>query len=134
MPSDRQEITAKALDAIPGWFWYADRQLFEWVLSRPDVAGDLLELGVYLGKSAVLVGSHLRPGETFTVCDLFESEAPEEANHAETTRSYPALTRDRFERNYLAFHDAPPTVVHGPTSVILDHVAPASCRFVHVDA
>ncbi|WP_433511131.1 class I SAM-dependent methyltransferase [Nonomuraea sp. CA-143628] len=124
---------AAALDRIPGWFWPADQRLFGWFLSA-DAPGDLLELGTYLGKSAVLIGGHLRPGETFTVCDLFESEAPDAANEAETTGSYSTLTRQRFEQNYLSVHDSLPQIVHGPTSVILNHVKADSCRFVHVDA
>lgn len=124
---------AAALDRIPGWFWPADQRLFGWFLSA-DAPGDLLELGTYLGKSAVLIGGHLRPGERFTVCDLFESEAPDAANEAETTGSYSTLTRQRFEQNYLSVHDGLPEIVHGPTSVILDHVKAESCRFVHVDA
>ncbi|GII67392.1 hypothetical protein Skr01_74770 [Sphaerisporangium krabiense] len=133
----REELTPKALDRIPGWFWGTDQRLFTWLLSEKaadEPPGDLLELGAYMGKSAILIGAHLREGETFTVCDLFESDAPEETNNTETSRSYSTLTRDRFEENYLAFHDALPRIVHGPTSVILDHVAPGSCRFVHVDA
>lgn len=121
------------LEQIPGWFWPADQRLFDWFLSQ-DGPGDLLELGAYLGKSAVLIGRHLREGERFTVCDLFESEAPDAANDAETTRSYSTLTRRRFEENYLGFHDTLPEIVHGPTSEILIHVKPDSCRFVHVDA
>lgn len=122
-----------SLEQIPGWFWPADQRLFDWFLSD-DRHGDLLELGAYLGKSAVLIGRHLREGERFTVCDLFESEADDAANDAETSRSYATLTRRRFEENYLAFHDTLPDIVQGPTSQILEHVKPGSCRFVHVDA
>ncbi|MGP3960906.1 class I SAM-dependent methyltransferase [Nonomuraea sp. 3N208] len=122
-----------ALERIPGWFWPADQRLFEWFLSG-TVPGDVLELGTYLGKSAVLIGAHVREGETFTVCDLFESDAPEADNNAETTRSYSTLTRRQFEQNYLSIHDALPEIVHGPTSIILDHVKADTCRFVHVDA
>ncbi|MEO3870003.1 class I SAM-dependent methyltransferase [Nonomuraea sp. B12E4] len=122
-----------ALERIPGWFWPADQRLFEWFLSA-DTSGDLLELGTYLGKSAVLIGGYARPGETFTVCDLFESEAPDADNDVETTKSYSTLTRRKFEQNYLSVHDTLPEIVHGPTSIILDHVKADSCRFVHVDA
>ena len=31
--------------------------------------GDLAELGTYLGKSAVLIGEYVQPGETSTVID-----------------------------------------------------------------
>ncbi|MFB4283220.1 class I SAM-dependent methyltransferase [Nonomuraea sp. MTCD27] len=123
-----------ALERIPGWFWPADQRLFEWFLSDDAARGDVLELGTYLGKSAVLIGGHVRQGETFTVCDLFESDAPDADNDAETSRSYSALTRRQFEQNYLSVHTTLPEIVHGPTSVILDHVEADTCRFVHVDA
>ncbi|MFJ8490638.1 class I SAM-dependent methyltransferase [Streptomyces sp. NPDC094038] len=125
------------LDDVPGWFPVLDQVLFDWFLSRQEASsmrGDLLEVGVYMGKSAIFTGRHLRPGESFTVCDLFEGEAPDDANRAESTKSYAKLTRHRFEENYLAFHDELPRVLQGPSSVVPAEVAPRSCRFVHVDA
>ncbi|MBM9620298.1 class I SAM-dependent methyltransferase [Streptomyces zhihengii] len=124
-------------DDVKGWFWPADQLLFDWFLRRQeaeDLKGDLLELGAYLGKSAVFLGGYLREGESFTVCDLWDSPAPDDSNSAEMDRSYATLTRRAFEANYLSFHDALPTLVQAPTSVITSRVAPASCRFVHVDA
>ncbi|MFF8844915.1 class I SAM-dependent methyltransferase [Streptomyces sp. NPDC015127] len=124
-------------DDVKGWFWPADQLLFDWFLRRQHTTeqkGDLLELGAYLGKSAVFLGSYLREGESFTVCDLWDSPAPDDSNSAEMDRSYATLTRRAFEANYLSFHDHLPTLVQAPTSVITSRVAPASCRFVHVDA
>ncbi|MFK4104996.1 class I SAM-dependent methyltransferase [Streptomyces sp. NPDC019531] len=122
---------------VPGWFPPLDQVLFTWFLDRQrslSVEGDVLELGVYMGKSAILLGRHLRDGERFTVCDLFGGEAPDGANRAETSKSYASLTRQAFERNYLSFHDSLPTVIEGPTSVVPDEVDKDSCRFVHIDA
>ncbi|MCC9312254.1 class I SAM-dependent methyltransferase [Kitasatospora sp. RB6PN24] len=129
----------RTLDDVPGWFWPIDQQLFTWLLERQSASGtsgDLLELGSYLGRSAILIGRHLRAGETFTVCDLFDSEAPDGDNAAEMTMSYrQTLTRTAFERNYLAFHSKLPTIVQAPTSVLEDgRIAAGSCRFVHIDA
>jgi len=126
-------------DDVPGWFWRADQQAFGWLLDRQTAdgtTGDILELGTYLGRSAIVLGSHLQPGETFTVCDLFDSDAPDENNSAEMAMSYrKTLTRQAFEANYLAFHQELPTVIQAPTSVLADGRIPAgSCRFVHVDA
>jgi predicted O-methyltransferase YrrM len=126
-----------ALDDVPGWFPALDQRVFRWILERQDrlgQAGDLLELGVYLGKSAILTGRHLRPGETYTVCDLFDSDAPDMANAQEMRTSYRSLTRVGFEKNYLAFHERLPEIIQAPTSAVLDHVQPGSCRFVHIDA
>ena len=68
------------LEDVPGWFPVADHRLFCWLLEHQqeqEISGDVLEVGVYLGRSAIVLGRHLRAGETFTVCDLFESEAPD---------------------------------------------------------
>ncbi|MDQ0599422.1 hypothetical protein QF037_003767 [Streptomyces canus] len=122
---------------VPGWFPPLDQVLFTWFLDRQRTrgfAGDLLELGAYLGKSAILLGRHLAAGERFTVCDLFGGDAPDGANKAETAKSYASLTRQAFERNYLSFHDTLPRVIEAPSSVISSEVAAGSCRFVHIDA
>lgn len=123
------------VDAIPGWFFPVDQDLFEWFLGRAEAPpGDLLEIGVYLGKSAVFVGAHLRPGERFTVCDLFDGPAPDEATSAEIETYYQSVSRQRFELNYLGWHRELPMVVEGPSSMVTAHVRPRSCRFAHVDA
>ncbi|MEE1783683.1 class I SAM-dependent methyltransferase [Streptomyces sp. SP17BM10] len=126
-------------DDIPGWFFSLDRAAFGHLLtaqSAAGVTGDILELGSYLGRSAVLLGDHLRPGERLTVCDLFDSDAGDADNAAEMEMSYRrTLTRGAFEANYLAFHAALPEIIQAPTSVLADGRIPAgSCRFVHVDA
>ncbi|MFF2353268.1 class I SAM-dependent methyltransferase [Kitasatospora sp. NPDC058115] len=124
---------------MPGWFFRLDQEAFRHLLTAQSAAGltgDILELGSYLGRSAVLLGDHLGPGERLTVCDLFDSEADDADNDAEMAMSYrSSLTRRGFEANYLAFHPELPTIVQAPTSVLADGRIPAgSCRFVHVDA
>ena len=121
---------------IPGWFSWTDQSVFEHVLGRQDAepAGRLVELGAYLGKSAVVLGEYLRDGEELVVCDLFGDDAPDEHNSRENTRSYGSLTRRAFEANYLRVHGVLPTVVQAPTSVIREHVAAGTARFVHIDA
>jgi predicted O-methyltransferase YrrM len=136
-PAESTPPVPKALDDVPGWFSWIDQELFRWFLRRQEAAktpGDLLELGAYLGKSAILMGEYVRDGESFTVCDLFGADSPDEANQAELRRSYKTLTRAGFETNYLAFHDELPTIVQAPTIEIREHMSPDSCRFVHVDA
>ncbi|MFJ3923263.1 class I SAM-dependent methyltransferase [Streptomyces sp. NPDC090022] len=132
--------TPTRLDEVEGWFWAVDQLMFDWFLERqhsnpgPGRRGDLLELGAYLGKSAIFLGQYLRDDETFTVCDLFGADAPDASNMAETTGSYASLTRPAFEANYLSFHDTLPVIIQAPTSVVTERVAAGSCRFVHIDA
>ncbi|MGW1050063.1 class I SAM-dependent methyltransferase [Streptomyces sp. NPDC001118] len=134
-----QETTRppRCLDDVPGWFPVLDQLLFDWFLNRQESAGmrgDLLEVGVYMGKSAIFIGRHRQPAERYTVCDLFEGDAPDDANQAESAKSYSALTRRLFEENYTSFHDDLPRVLQGPSSVVPAEVEAGSCRFVHIDA
>lgn len=129
--------TLEQLDAVKGWFFASDRAVFRWVLEFQrdhEISGDLLELGCYLGKSAILLGSLCAPNEKFTVLDLFEGPAGDPANTREMAGSYSTLTKRAFEENYLSFHDELPEVIVGLSSGVVDHVAEQSCRFVHVDA
>ncbi|MFE2040197.1 class I SAM-dependent methyltransferase [Streptomyces sp. NPDC059477] len=126
----------RRLDDVKGWFPPLDQLLFDWFLDRQEAGGlrgDLLEVGVFMGKSAIFLGRHRQEGERYTVCDLFEGDAPDGANRAESVKSYGSLSRRAFESNYLAFHDALPRVLQGPSSLVPGEVAPASCRFVHID-
>jgi predicted O-methyltransferase YrrM len=129
--------THTGLTSIPGWFFPQDQLLFRWLLREQDrcgIHGDLAELGVYMGKSAVVMGEYVRLGETFTVIDLFESSAPENSNQLENNEAYSDLTQRAFESNYRRFHNHLPTIVRGPSSNILHHAAAGTHRFVHVDA
>jgi hypothetical protein len=125
----------RTLADVKGWFMPVDQRLFAHFLTPDAVApkGDVVEIGAYLGKSAIVIGRHLREGERFTVCDLFGDDVDDTANRRENKKSYRNLTREKFESNYLAFHPELPTVVQAPSSQILEHVAPGSARFVHVD-
>lgn len=131
------ELSAlKPVKDIPGWFPWLDQRLFTHFLSEDAVVprGDLVELGTYMGKSAALIGQFLHPGETFTVLDLFGSAPGDELNAVENARSYAELTRARFEQYYLTVHDELPVIVQDYSSAIVDHVKPATARFVHIDA
>lgn len=127
------------LNDIPGWFMPIDQAVFNWILqfqNRTQPPGGLVELGVFKGKSAVLIGNYLRPGEVFTACDLFDdigSAAEADPGEQRFFRNQ-SLTQAEFESNYLAFHKELPRVVKGPTGTITRHVAPGSARFVHIDA
>lgn len=135
-PAGEELPAPTSLDEVKGWFFPADQVLFDWFLTRQnDLAepGDLLEIGAYMGKSAIFMGGYLREGDTFTVCDLFDSPAQDDANSAEMRYSYPTLTRRSFESNYLSFHDGLPQVIQGLSSLVRDRVQAASCRFAHID-
>lgn len=128
-------VSDAQIDEIPGWFQDYDVDMFRLLLDiTARVGGDLAELGAYLGKSAVLVGSSLQAGERFTVVDLFGAEAVQRANQVENDDQYAGLDRAAFEKNYLAVHGDLPHVVQGLSVSIVEHASHQTHRFVHVDA
>lgn len=125
------------LDSVPGWFFPTDRALFRWILDHQTASGQrggLVEIGVYFGKSAIVMADHRATGESFTVLDLFEGDADDESNAAENRSSYGTLTRQGFEEQYTRFHEQLPDVVVGLSSIITERVPAGSARFVHIDA
>lgn len=134
--------SVKSFYDIQGWFRWVDFRLFEVILSsqRDLSPATVVELGCYLGKSAVVIGKHVGEDERFVVVDLFgethgaNNAAVDQANLRENQTSYVSLTRGQFEKNYLALHPKLPEVVQGFSSEVVDHVSDSSARFIHVDA
>lgn len=125
------------LDDVPGWLSYGDQLVFQWVLESQSFTQDssnLVEMGVYKGKSAIHLGRFLRDGERLTVCDLFDDAGTEASIRDDVRRAYASLSQADFESNYLSFHDELPQIIRGLSSLITDHVSPGSCRLVHIDA
>lgn len=129
-------ISDADVQSIPGAFMHPDFLMFRALLKGTADAGpgDLAELGALYGKSAVLIGSHLGDGETFTVVDLCEDEAADEANAVENAGTYPGLTRRTFEENYARVLGRLPSVVQGLSQEVLNNAAHGTHRFVHIDA
>lgn len=133
---------SEAYKSIKGWFTELDRRCFTALLEsqRDSPPGELIEIGAFRGKSAVIIGDYLREGERFFVVDLFgdqehyEDTAEDVANRRENRKSYPRLSREVFEENYLSVQDQLPVIVQGFSSEIVKHVEPGSARFIHVDA
>lgn len=126
-------VSDQQVGEILGAFWSPDIELFRAILQRSSrTGGDVAELGVLFGRSSVLIGQYLRPGEQFTCIDVFESLADEVA--ADDPNHYPGLTRAGFEANYRRHHGDLPTVVTGFSQDIARHARVGTHRFVHIDA
>jgi hypothetical protein len=124
------------LDAVPGWFFPTDQKLFQWFLAAQigNQSGDLAELGVYLGKSAIWTGYFVQPGEIFTAVDLFSDAAEQTANRSENADQYSRVSQTQFERNYRSFHRSLPAIVRGESHSVAEHATHGTHRWVHVDA
>ena len=127
----------RRLDDVPGWFLPVDARLLMGIdlLQRErGVDGDLIEIGTYKGKSAILLGHLLRPGERLVVCDIFEDlRNVGQETLDEAAVWYAGLGRQQFEEQFLRFHRRLPTIWQIKSSAIDSAALAGSCRIVHVD-
>jgi hypothetical protein len=132
----RKSYVEHGHEQVPGWFGLPDTELFDAVdrvQRRRDVHGDFLEVGVYLGRSAVLLGFLARPGERIVVCDVFDSRSASESNDRENATTYGGLTRQQFEENYRRYHADGPEVFVGTSREFRASSPGARFRFAHID-
>jgi methyltransferase family protein len=127
----------KDLQKIPGWFWPVDMFLFAGIdqLQKAEgLTGDVLEIGTYQGKSAILLGYFLQAHEELIVCDTFESEAIGEHNLTENQKYYTNLQRQTFEKNFAQFHSRPPRIFACSSTDLIKHLPESNTfRFIHID-
>ena len=132
-------VGPRTLNDVPGWFFWMDRLMFDTLLTAQQDTpnGHLVELGCFLGKSAIVIGAYRREDERFVVVDLFEYTdllGVNQRNLSESKRSYSSLTQQAFEQNYEALRGELPEVIAGLSSSVTDHLPDGSVRFMHVDA
>lgn len=124
-------------ESVPGWFYLEDVELFQHINEMQiaaRVTGDLLEIGAYQGKSAILLGCFTQDNEQLVICDLFERSAELPANQSENEEWYSGLSRQLFERQYLRFHNALPRIVSCDSlRLIRTGRLSRTFRFIHVD-
>ena len=136
LPADVAEYLA-SMDSVPGWFYPLDARIFvavDGIQRRRGIRGDLLEIGAYRGKSAILLGYLARAGERLAVCDIFDAaDGVDDENVRESATYYGDLQRQEFERQYRRFHPAPPEIIAAPSTEIDRKKMAARFRLVHVD-
>ena len=135
--SARPATTSGAWTTCPGGFcqWMPELMMGIDVLQRErGVEGDLVEIGTYKGKSAILLGHLLRASERLVVCDIFEDlQNVGQETLDEAAVWYVGLGRQQFEEQFLRFHRRLPTIWQMKSSSIDSVALAGSCRIVHVD-
>ena len=130
------EAYAAQMDGLKGWFHHIDLVVME-LVDRAQAAlgirGDILEIGCYEGKSAVLLGWFLRDGETLTVCDPFDDESAAGADRDEVDALYPDVSMKAFLASFSRFHRFLPTVLACRSTDGAVAELPPRFRMVHVD-
>ncbi|ORB69227.1 class I SAM-dependent methyltransferase [Mycobacterium scrofulaceum] len=127
-------LYAEQMDNVDGWFFEADVALFSKLLAcqtAERITGDMLEIGTYQGKSAILMGYGLRDDEELVICDLFDAVV-DHAHMAPIPRQqYSGLDQQQFLANWDRFHTRRPTL-EVRESAELD-LGDKVLRFAHVD-
>ncbi len=125
---------ATEFSTIDGWFWSLDVEIIDEILARQldeTVTGDILEIGCYAGRTAILLGYGLRDDETLHICDLFAAADTHE--HIAAASTYPPLVSvEKFTTNYSRYHDVPPAI-HICDSADLRERIHTPLRFTHID-
>ena len=122
---------------IHGAFNRVDARAFEIINelhAEKGVEGDILEIGVYLGKSATLLGFLPSSSERLHLCDRFVPPSPDDPDFLPGTHGfYQPYGLESFLARFGEFHDYEPEM-HVMSSVDLhDRLTPKSFRFIHID-
>jgi Methyltransferase domain len=125
---------ARGCEQIPGFFYIADFILFDFILAHQldiGVAGDMLEIGVFRGKSAILMGCGLRNDERLIACDLFDQVMSHKDISIEHQKTYESLDVAEFRRNWIQYHRRRRLDLRICESSKLTELPPL--RFTHID-
>jgi len=124
-------------DSVPGWFLDVDATLFigvDAVQRALGPHGDLLEIGVFYGKTSIMLGYLARPTDAVVCCDVFEdTQGLSDEGEFEHDTYHRALQRTQFERHYLRFHPTLPAIIAAPSSTIDADAWMGRFRLIHID-
>lgn len=118
--------------AIEGWFFPIDALLFgalDEIQTRESIGGNLFEIGVHHGKSAILLARMCRAGEVVGVCDVFGAQELNVDHSGEGSR-------ELFLRNVAAHARLAPSqlrVFAKRSSELTAEETSTNCRFFHID-
>ena len=118
----------RATRDVEGWFFPIDAYLFaaiDEIQKREGIRGNLFEIGVHHGKTAIFLARMRRDGELLGVCDVFEQQDLNRDRSGEGSR-------ELFEKHMRAF-GGPARVFAKLSSELTVEDTTADCRFFHID-
>lgn len=128
-----RDAVAGYLDAtrnVEGWFFPVDAYLFaiaDEIQKREGIRGDLFEIGVHHGKTALFLARMASAGETTGVCDVFDDQALNVDRSGEGNRSI-------FDRHLRELGGgARFRVFTKLSSELTEEETTSRCRFFHID-
>ena len=122
------------MDTIDGWFYAVDVDFFSNLLAyqrTEDIKGNMLEIGTYQGKSAILMGYGLRDDEELVICDLFSAVMDHADIPLNRRQQYSGLEQEEFLANWDRFHTRRPTLEVCESSEL--DLGDQVFRLIHID-
>jgi len=126
----------EALEWLPGWCSPDAILLFmayNELIQREGIAGDVLEIGVYQGKSAIGTAALRGPGRKFVAVDLFEGMQAENVSRSGVGQDLEM--KQAFLGNLRRFHDDTDfvRVIEGSSSALQPKELGQEFSFCHID-
>ncbi len=128
MKKSEADAYLRATRAVEGWFFPIDAYLFAVIdeaQKGAGITGNLFEIGVHHGKTAIFLARMLRDNELLGVCDVFGQQ---ELNRDRSGEG----SRELFEQNMRAL-GGPARVFAKLSSELTADDTTADCRFFHID-
>ncbi|HEX9985788.1 MAG TPA: class I SAM-dependent methyltransferase [Thermoanaerobaculia bacterium] len=120
----------RATRGVEGWFFPIDAYLFgvvDEIQKRERIEGDLFEIGVHHGKTAIFLSRAAGEGETVGVCDVFEQQSLNVDRSGEGSRE---LFLRHMQTHARVDHLR---VFAKLSSELTAEDTTARCRFFHID-
>ena len=128
MKKSEADAYLRATRAVEGWFFPIDAYLFAVIdeaQKGAGITGNLFEIGVHHGKTAIFLARMLRDNELLGVCDVFGQQ---ELNRDRSGEG----SRELFEKNMHAL-GGPARVFAKLSSELTADDTTTDCRFFHID-
>jgi len=120
----------RATRQVEGWFFPIDALLFgiiDEIQKREGISGELFEIGVHHGKTALFLARMAAAGESVGVCDVFDEQSLNVDRSGEGNRAV-------FDRHWRTLGGPVPLRAFSKLSSALTIADTSSrCRFVHID-
>jgi hypothetical protein len=122
----------QAFNSVEGWFSFDAALLFtayNQLIAAHGIRGDVLEIGVYHGLSAIAVAALRGPGNFFYAVDLFEKMQDQNVSQSGIGN------RQIYERNLQRFHSDMSFIrtIDGPSTALNSAKLGTNFSFCHVD-
>jgi hypothetical protein len=135
MMASKNNVFGLETQEVEGWFFPFDVSVFGILLSQQSdsgVRGNLLEIGVYQGKSAIALARRLGNDEKLHVCDTFTMGSIS-TNSPNIPMRYSVSPKAIFEGNLKKFSGVAPVIHECDSLELPKRLKGKSFRFIHID-